>query len=156
MDIFKTYLPTFHKRFSLWTGKEAGSHTISEAKANISFQGANLWILLLAVIICSIGLNLNSTPVVIGAMLLSPLMGPIIGMGVGLAIYDTSMVWQGLRNLLAAFVLSILIAGLYFFLSPLQSATPEIIARSSPAIWDILIASAGGIVGAIALTRKEK
>lgn len=82
----QTYLPTLsslwpiiRKRFSLWTGKEAGTHTISEAKTNIAFQGANLWILLLAVIICSIGLNINSTPVVIGAMLLSPLMGPIIG-----------------------------------------------------------------------------
>lgn len=159
----QTYLPTLsslwpiiRKRFSLWTGKEAGTHTISEAKTNIAFQGANLWILLLAVIICSIGLNINSTPVVIGAMLLSPLMGPIIGVWVGLAIFDAAMVWKGLRNLMGAFGLAILVSGLYFFLSPLQSATPEILARTSPAIWDILIAIAWWVIGAIALTRKEK
>ena len=156
MKTIETLWPLVRKRFSLWTGKEAGTHTITEAKTHISFQWANLWILLLAVVICSIGLNINSTPVVIGAMLLSPLMGPIIGLWVGLAIFDTSMVWKGLRNLMGAFLLAIIVSGLYFFLSPLQTATPEILARTSPAIWDILIAIAWWVIGAIALTRKEK
>ena len=153
LDTFGQYL---YKKFSLWTGKEAGTHTIQQAQSNISIQGANLWILLWAIVICSIGLNMNSMTIVIGAMLISPLMGPIIGIGVGLAIYDMDMVRRGLRNFLVACVLAIVVSGLYFLITPVQEITNEILLRTSPTVWDILIAGAGWLVGAIALTRKEK
>ncbi len=144
------------ERFSLRTGKDAGQHTITEAINSSSIKGANLWILLLAIIICSVGLNINSSAVVIWAMLISPLMWPVIGIGIWLAIYDTSMVIQWLKNLLVAFILSLIVSGIYFLLSPLDQTTAEITARMSPTIRDIIVAFCGWLAGAIALTRKEK
>lgn len=146
----------FHKKFSLWTGKEAGTHTIIQAQSNMKIEWANLWILLLALIICAVGLNMDSPVIMIGAMLISPLMGPIVAMGVGLSIYDMDMVWSGLRNFLVASLLAIVISGLYFLVTPVQEVTNEILSRTAPNFWDIIIASAGWLVGAIALSRKEK
>lgn len=150
---FSQYLRT---KFSLRVGKEAWSQTIRQAQANSGIEWANLWILLLAIIICAIGLNLNSPSIVIGAMLISPIMWPIVAVGVWLAIYDAKMIRDGLRNFAIACLLAIIVSWLYFWITPLQEATPEILLRTSPSLWDIIIAIAWWVVGAIALTRKEK
>ena len=112
-------------------------------------------ILMCAIFIASIGLNMNSTAVVIGAMLISPLMTPIVGLGFGLAIFDTRLIKQSLQVLLTQVLVSLLVSTLYFWISPLSYASSELIARTSPTIWDVLIAIAGGIAGFIGSRKKE-
>lgn len=142
--------------FNLHTGEEDRAKTLQNVKKNVSFRGANLWILACAVIIASVGLNVNSTAVIIGAMLISPLMGPIVGSGFALAIYDFNLLKKSLINLLRATMVSLLVASLYFYISPFKNVQSELLARTSPNIYDVLIAFFGGVVGAIAITRKEK
>ena len=112
-------------------------------------------ILMCSIFIASIGLNINSTAVVIGAMLISPLMTPIIGLGFGLAIFDTRLIKQSLGVLFTQVLVSLLVSTLYFWISPLSYASSELIARTSPTIWDVLIAIAGGIAGVIGSRKKE-
>ena len=112
-------------------------------------------ILMCAIFIASIGLNMNSTAVIIGAMLISPLMTPIIGLGFGLAIFDTRLIKQSLGVLFTQVLVSLLVSTLYFWISPLSYASSELIARTSPTIWDVLIAIAGGIAGVIGSRKKE-
>ena len=112
-------------------------------------------ILMCAIFIASIGLNMNSTAVIIGAMLISPLMTPIVGLGFGLAIFDTRLIKQSLQVLLTQVLVSLLVSTLYFWMSPLSYASSELIARTSPTIWDVLIAIAGGIAGFIGSRKKE-
>ena len=112
-------------------------------------------ILMCAIFIASIGLNMNSTAVIIGAMLISPLMTPIVGLGFGLAIFDTRLIKQSLNVLLTQVVVSLLVSALYFWISPISYASNELIARTSPTIWDVLIAIAGGIAGVIGSRKKE-
>ncbi|MCB0811177.1 MAG: DUF389 domain-containing protein, partial [Flavobacteriales bacterium] len=109
-----------------------------------------------AIVICSVGLNVNSTAVIIGAMLISPLMGPIIGVGVGVGIFDTQLIRKGARNLLVAVVISVFSSALYFWITPLSEAQSELLARTTPTLWDVLIALFGGLAGIVAATRKEK
>ncbi len=112
-------------------------------------------ILMCAIFIASIGLNMNSTAVIIGAMLISPLMTPIVGLGFGLAIFDTRLIKQSLEVLLTQVLVSLLVSTLYFWISPLSYASSELIARTSPTIWDVVIAIAGGIAGVIGSRKKE-
>ena len=112
-------------------------------------------ILMCSIFIASIGLNMNSTAVIIGAMLISPLMTPIIGLGFGLAIFDTRLIKQSLEVLFTQVLVSLLVSTLYFWISPLSYASSELIARTSPTIWDVLIAIAGGIAGVIGSRKKE-
>ena len=112
-------------------------------------------ILMCAIFIASIGLNMHSTAVIIGAMLISPLMTPIVGLGFGLAIFDTRLIKQSLEVLLTQVLVSLLVSTLYFWISPLSYASSELIARTSPTIWDVLIAIAGGIAGVIGSRKKE-
>ena len=112
-------------------------------------------ILMCAIFIASIDLNMNSTAVVIGAMLISPLMTPIVGLGFGLAIFDTRLIKQSLEVLFTQVLVSLLVSTLYFWISPLSYASSELIARTSPTIWDVLIAIAGGIAGVIGSRKKE-
>ena len=112
-------------------------------------------ILMCAIFIASIGLNMNSTAVIIGAMLISPLMTPIVGLGLGLAIFDTRLVKQALGVLLTQVLVSLLVSTLYFWITPLSYASSELISRTSPTIWDVLIAIAGGIAGVIGSRKKE-
>lgn len=141
---------------NLREGEEDRLKTLEAVKKNVSFKGANLWILACAIIIASIGLNVNSTAVIIGAMLISPLMSPIVGAGFALGIYDFSLLKKSLRNLLNATGVSLTVSTLYFYLSPFKEVQSELLARTSPTIYDILIAFFGGIVGVIAVTRSEK
>ena len=112
-------------------------------------------ILMCAIFIASIGLNMNSTAVIIGAMLISPLMTPIVGLGFGLAIFDTRLIKQSLGVLFTQVLVSLFVSTLYFWISPLSYASSELIARTSPTIWDVLIAIAGGIAGVIGSRKKE-
>ena len=112
-------------------------------------------ILMCSIFIASIGLNMNSTAVVIGAMLISPLMTPIVGLGFGLAIFDTRLIKQSLKVLFIHVLVSLLVSTLYFWISPISYASSQLIARTSPTIWDVLIAIAGGIAGVIGSRKKE-
>jgi len=112
-------------------------------------------ILMCSIFIASIGLNMNSTAVVIGSMLISPLMTPIVGLGFGLAIFDTRLIKQSLKVLFIHVLVSLLVSTLYFWISPLSYASSQLIARTSPTIWDVLIAIAGGIAGVIGSRKKE-
>ena len=141
---------------NLHNGEDLREKVLENVKSNISFRGANLWILACAIVIASVGLNVNSTAVIIGAMLISPLMGPIVGAGFALAIYDFELLKKSAKNLLIATILSLVVATIYFFVSPFKDMQSELFARTSPNIYDVLIAFFGGLVGVIALTRVEK
>ena len=127
----------------------------SNIRANTRVSGTNMWVLMFAIAVASIGLNVNSTAVVIGAMLISPLMGPIVGMGYGLAVGDTALIRQAVRNIMVFVAISLVTATLYFLLTPLKEAQSELLARTQPTLWDVLIAFFGGSAGIVALTRKE-
>ena len=124
---------------------------------NIEFKGPNAWILAVAVIIASVGLNVNSIPVVIGAMLISPLMGPIFGLGLGLGVSDIQLMKSSGKNLLVMVSISLVVAFLYFVITPLSLSNPtELLARTSPTFYDVLIALFGGFAGILEQCRKEK
>lgn len=142
--------------FNLSNGEDDKATVLENVTANISFRGANLWILACAIVVASIGLNVNSTAVIIGAMLISPLMGPIMGAGFALGTYNFELLKKSLKNLANATLVSLVVSTLYFFLSPFKETQSELLARTSPNIYDVLIAFFGGLVGVIAITRKEK
>lgn len=127
--------------------------TIEAVKKDIPFKGHTAWILIFSIFVASIGLNVSSTAVVIGAMLISPLMGPIVGIGLGVAINDVGMMRRSLINLGVMVFLSVLTAFLYFKLSPLTEETPELLARTYPTILDVLIAIFGGLGLIVAKTK---
>ena len=126
-------------------------------RKGIAFRGTNVFILACAIIIASVGLNVNSIPVIIGAMLVSPVMGPILGFGLGLATEDNHLLKDSLKNLAVMVGISIIASTLFFLLSPLSLANPsELLARTNPTIYDVLIALFGGLAGIIAISRKDK
>lgn len=151
-----TMIKTFSRLFNLHEGEDDRSKTLEIIKQNVNFNGSNLWILACAIIVASVGLNVNSTAVVIGAMLISPLMGPIVGAGFALGVYDFDLLKKSLRNLALSTLIGLVFSTLYFYISPFKDVQSEILARTSPNIYDILIAFFGGIVGVIAGTRVEK
>lgn len=142
--------------FDLRQEKENDYETIDLIKSDVDFRGTKLWILVCAIFIASLGLNVNSTAVVIGAMLISPLMGPIIGFGLGLGILDFDLVKRSLRNLGLSTVFSILTATFFFLVSPIGQDQSELLARTQPTIYDVLIAFFGGAAGIIAGSTKNK
>lgn len=123
---------------------------------NTVIHGSNMWILMLAILIASIGLNVNSTAVIIGAMLISPLMSGILTMGYSLAVRDLAMLRKALTRFATQVVISLITSTLYFIITPLDIPTSEMIARTSPTVWDVLIALFGGIAGMIGNTRQKK
>ncbi len=145
-----------HERFDLETGKADELETIEYMKGAVEFKGPNLWILIFAIIIASVGLNVNSTAVIIGAMLISPLMSPILGIGMSVAINDLDFLKKSFKNLMVATLFSVAASTLYFSISPLSDAQSELLARTNPTIWDVLIAFFGGLAGMVAGSRKEK
>ena len=131
--------------------------TASSIRKNVPFRGANVFILAFAIVIASVGLNVNSIPVIIGAMLISPVMGPILGFGFGLGTLDRDLVFDSLKNLAVMVGISILASTLYFLLSPLSLENPtELLARTNPTIYDVLIAFFGGLAGILENSRKGK
>lgn len=149
-------LGKLYKFISLHYGEEEKEKVLENVTENISFRGSNLWILACAIVIASIGLNVNSTAVIIGAMLISPLMGPILGAGFALGTYNFQLLKRSIKNLLIATVVSLLVSFIYFFLSPFKETQSELLARTAPNIYDVLIAFFGGLVGVIAITRVKK
>ena len=143
-------------RFSLFEDKAEDSEIESRIRDGVELIGATPWILMCAILVASVGLNVNSTAVIIGAMLISPLMGPIMGAGLGVAVYDFDLVKRALFNLAVATLISLIVSTLYFSISPLQQAQSELLARTTPTIWDVLIAFFGGLAGVIGMTRREK
>ena len=130
---------------------------IEDIRSNIPFRGPNVYILFVAIIIASVGLNVNSIPVIIGAMLISPLMGPITGLGLGLGTNDRELVLFSIKNLLVMVGISLLAATLYFIVTPLEIDNPtELLARTRPTIYDVFIALFGGLAGVLETARKEK
>ncbi|GAB2790607.1 TIGR00341 family protein [Rhabdobacter roseus] len=142
--------------FNLEEGRAREEDTIEEIKKGVVFRGTNLWILICAIFIASIGLNVNSTAVIIGAMLISPLMGPIIGIGLGIGIFDVALIRKAVKNLAIAGIISVMTSTIYFLITPLSDAQTEILARTTPTLWDVLIALFGGFAGIIAGSRLEK
>ncbi len=128
--------------------------TMEIVKRDISFKGHNAWILVFSIFVASIGLNVSSTAVVIGAMLISPLMGPIVGVGFSVAINDVDTLKRSLVNLGVMVGLSVLTAYLYFLVSPIKQETPELVARTYPTILDVLVAIFGGLALIVAKTKK--
>lgn len=146
----------FFNFINLHNGEEKKEKVLENVISNISFRGSNLWILACAIIIASVGLNVNSTAVIIGAMLISPLMGPIVGAGFALGTYNFPLLKKSIKNLFIATIVSLTVSSIYFYISPFKDVQSELLARTSPNIYDVLIAFFGGLVGIIAITRVEK
>ncbi len=144
------------QRFSLLTDKAEDPVIERRIREGVELHGATPWILMAAIFIASIGLNVNSTAVIIGAMLISPLMGPIMGVGLGVAVYDFPLIRKSFWNLAIASGISLTVSTLYFAITPLAEAQSELLARTSPTLWDVLIAVFGGFAGVIGATREEK
>ncbi|PXW14460.1 MULTISPECIES: DUF389 domain-containing protein [Chryseobacterium] len=146
----------FFRFINLHFGEEDKQKVLENVTENISFRGSNLWILACAIVIASVGLNVNSTAVIIGAMLISPLMGPIVGAGFALGTYNFQLLKRSMKNLLIATLVSLLVSFIYFSLSPFKETQSELLARTAPNIYDVLIAFFGGLVGVIAITRVKQ
>ncbi len=144
------------RHFDVRQEKENERKTIESLKNNVPFKGTNLWVLIFAVFLASLGLNTNSTAVIIGAMLISPLMGPIMGFGLGLGMMDFDLVKESLRHYLTATAFSVATSTLFFLITPISEAQSELLARTSPSIYDVLIAFFGGLAGIVASSTKSK
>ena len=155
-NIVTSATPIVKKYFNIMPDKENEEGTIQSISAGVSFHGATLWVLVFAIFIASLGLNVNSTAVIIGAMLISPLMGPIIGMGLAVGINDFDLLKRSAKNYIVATVISVATATIYFLLTPLDEAQSELLARTSPTLYDVLIALFGGAAGIVALATKGK
>ncbi len=142
--------------FKLTHQLEDPKSVYNQISEGVNFKGTNLWILMCSTLVCSVGLNMNSTAVVIGAMLISPLLGPINGIGYSIAVYDIRLFKKSLNNFLFAIITAFLSATLYFLITPISTAQTELLARTSPTIYDVLIALFGGTAGIIAMSTKTK
>lgn len=151
-----SFLQQLSNLFELHSDKASEEDVVLSIKSSSVFRGTNLWLLVFAIFVASIGLNINSTAVIIGAMLISPLMGPIVGAGMALAINDFALLKKALSNLLVATLIAMTVSTIYFFITPLRDAQSELLARTSPNIYDVLIALFGGLAGIVGVSRKEK
>ena len=157
MNSSQNYVWRIAKRFfNALPDKTDETAIVEQISDGVTFRGANLWVLIFAIFIACLGLNLNSTAVIIGAMLISPLMGPIIGMGLAVGRADLELLKRSLTNYGVSTVISVLTAALYFKLTPLTEAQSELLARTSPTLYDVLIALFGGAAGILALSTGGK
>ncbi len=143
-------------RFDLHANDALKLQTIEQIRKGVEFKGANLWVLIFAIFIASLGLNTNSTAVIIGAMLISPLMGPIMGIGLGVGIQDFNLIKRSFKNLAIATIISIITSSIYFYISPLSEASSELLARTYPTTYDVLIALFGGMAGIVAVASRDR
>lgn len=155
-NLFAQIKKFLRDRFDLEGDQAPHEEVIENIKKGVEFKGTNLWILIFAIIIASVGLNVNSTAVIIGAMLISPLMGPIMGIGLSLGINDFELLKRSFRSFIFAVGVSIVASTLYFLITPLSFAQSELLARTTPTIWDVLIATFGGLAGIVAQTRRDR
>lgn len=130
--------------------------TIEYISKSVIFRGINMWVLFFAIIVASVGLNVNSTAVIIGAMLISPLMGPINGVGLAIGTFDDDLLLKSIKNLTVMVVISLVASTLYFLISPISDAQSELLARTQPTIFDVFIAFFGGLAGIVATSRKSQ
>lgn len=152
LAVIKRYFKTV---LNLKTDQEAEQITYDEIKSGVIFKGTNFWIMAFAIFIACIGLNINSKAAVIGAMIISPLMGPIFGIGFSLGTSNTTLLKLSLRNVFRIVTISILCSTLYYLLSPYHIATDELLSFSKPTIFDIFLAFIGGMAGMIAISRHD-
>ncbi len=143
-------------RFDLDADTASRDEVVAAISKGVEFRGVNLWVLIFATMIASLGLNINSPAVIIGAMLISPIMGPIMGVGLSLGINDFELLKKSLRNLMLMFIVAIVTSTIYFFVSPLSSNSSELLARTAPTTYDVLIALFGGLAGIVAQTRTDR
>ena len=143
-------------RFSLDEDKAQRDEVVASISKGVVFRGVNLWVLIFATMIASLGLNVNSAAVIIGAMCISPIMGPIMGIGLSLGINDFELLKKSLRNYALMFVVAIITSTAYFLVSPLSSNSSELLARTVPTTYDVLIALFGGLAGIVAQTRQDR
>lgn len=136
--------------------KDNEMETVESIRKGVEFKGANLWILIFAIFMASLGLNVNSTAVIIGAMLISPLMGPIMGVGLSVGLNDFELMKRSLKSFLITTLFSVTTATIFFLISPVAEGQSELLARTSPTIYDVFIALLGGLAGVTALSTKEK
>lgn len=155
-ELFKQFKKYLRGILDPSADRESEAETIDNICKGIDFKGSNIWVLICAIFIASLGLNVNSTAVIIGAMLISPLMGPIMGIGLGLGINDFDLIKKSFRNLAIATIFGILTSTLYFLLSPLNEARSELLARTTPTIYDVMIAFFGGMAGIVASSSRLK
>ncbi len=149
-------MQNFFDKFSISREKEDLETVITNIDNGVVFRGTNLWILIFAIFVASLGLNMNSNAVIIGAMLISPLMGPIMGIGLGMGINDIHLLRKAIYNFAVASGVALLTSTIFFLLSPLDDAHSEILARTAPTIYDVLIAFFGGLAGIVATSSKHK
>ncbi len=155
--MYRDFFHRIRNLFSLGKDKLSEQKVIESITDDVDFHGVKLWLLILATFVASLGLNTNSTAVIIGAMLISPLMGPIIGMGLGVGIYDFTLFKRSFANFARAAVFSIITATVYFLLAPPVSQTQsELLARTSPTIYDVGIALCGGLAGILAVSSRSQ
>lgn len=149
-------LSKIKKRFGVNNDLEHKSITIESISQDVELSGSKLWILIAAILIASLGLNTNSTAVIIGAMLISPLMGPIIGFGLAMGIYDIDLLRKSAKNLILTAIFSVFTAMLFFIFTPFGKENSELLARTTPTFLDVLIALSGGFAGILALSSRNK
>ena len=153
---FRDLLYSLKGNFSISGDLEDQPQIEASIRSGVSFRGTQLLTLIFAIFVASLGLNTDSTPVVIGAMLISPLMGPIIGMGLGIGIHDFPLLRKGLKNIGLAVLGSIIASGIYFLISPQYEGNTQLLARTSPSIYDAFIALFGGAAGILRIAAKNK
>lgn len=154
-SIFRSIYQFFHKLINIRTDSDSQA-TVGTITKSVEFRGDTVWILFCAIIIASVGLNVNSTAVIIGAMLVSPVMGPIMGVGLSIGIGDNELLIKSLKNLLIMVCVSLVASSVYFLITPLNDAQSELLARTRPTIYDVFIAFFGGAAGIIATSRKQE
>ncbi|MDE6793108.1 MAG: TIGR00341 family protein [Muribaculaceae bacterium] len=158
--IFKTELKRFWKDlisyFNVSDDLEPQNDAEMSIRAGVSFKGSQLLVLIFAIFIASLGLNTNSIPVIIGAMLISPLMGPIIGMGLAIGIEDYELLRRGLKNIVMAILGSLIASAIYFLISPQYEGSSQLLARTSPSIYDVFVALFGGAAGILSIACRNK
>lgn len=153
---WRLFVQDFRTRFNISEDSAPQDQVIEAISKGVPFRGATLWILIFATILASVGLNVNSIGPIIGAMLISPLMGPILGFGLSLAINDSELMKKSVRNFGYMTLTAIATATIYFVLTPIGTAQSELLARTTPTFYDVLIAFFGGAAGVVGYTRKER
>lgn len=153
---FKSFWKDLKSYFNVASDLESQADIETSIRSGVSFKGSQLLVLIFAIFIASLGLNTNSIPVIIGAMLISPLMGPIIGMGLAIGIQDFQLLSRSLKNILAAVIGSLIASAIYFTISPQYDGASQLLARTSPSIYDVFVALFGGAAGIISIACRNK
>lgn len=155
-EIFSIIKRQLKYYLSIERDKIQDTEAIENIIISTEFRGTSLWVLICSVFIASLGLNMNSTAVIIGAMLISPLMGPIMGIGLGFGIDDGDLIRRCVKNLAVATVFALVTSSVYFYISPINDARSELLARTQPSLYDVLIAFFGGLAGIITTCSRNK